>query len=151
MDKSPLRSLYLNIEDIVIYTIVKNFFEAAFEVLEVEKKEKHTITKTIGIQGLFDALRKIIEEDIKKANQKVNDVNFKKEYYITFFEKIKDVDFSTDFYAQFSNVGRTQISDTVLIANEYIKIIDKENLNDGELKKNEYISKIKTYISPKTS
>ncbi len=150
-DKSPLRQLFLNIEDIVIYTIIKNFFEAAFEVLDLKNKNKVTIIKTIGIQGLFDALKKIIEVDIKKANNHINDVNFKKDYYKTFFNKIKDVDFSTDFYAQFSNVGRTQISDTLLIANDYVKIIEKEDLKDTDIRKNEYITKIKTYINPKTS
>ncbi len=145
-DKSPLRELYLNVEDIVIYKIIYNFFEAAFESLDLTNPSKSILTKTIGIQGLFDALKKVLEADISNVNGDLEQVNFKKQYYIEKFKRIINVDLGEDFFARFSNIGRSQITDVFLLANGYISSISKQDMSDREKTRFEYLAKLQEFI-----
>ncbi|MEA3051903.1 MAG: hypothetical protein QOG72_806 [Sphingomonadales bacterium] len=56
-DRSPLRSAFLEKEDAVIYQLVKNFLLACEQVFWRNAKPNSFITKTVGVQALFDILR----------------------------------------------------------------------------------------------
>ena len=58
----PLRKLYIDGADRTLYDAVNNFFEVAFEKLEPKMRtdgKMPMVTRTIGIQALFDLLRLI--------------------------------------------------------------------------------------------
>lgn len=130
-DSSPLRQLFLDNQDIVVYKIVYNFFKAAEIKLFNDAADASSIIKTIGIQGLFDSLRKILLSDIQH-NINLNDIDFSQTRYEAMLEKVSTVDFTNDFY-QFSAVGRANVAETILLANDLVQTPNiAEARNEGE-------------------
>ena len=122
---TPLRSFYIENNDLLIYKIVTNFFKAADNVLFHKTLGNSTyIKKTVGIQALFDVLRDILVKEIE--NKKIG-VSFFESYLI----KVSSVDFNDDFY-QASGTGKTRIRNTILYAINYKS--DTE-IKDEDLKK----------------
>ncbi|MDP2450745.1 MAG: DGQHR domain-containing protein [Polaromonas sp.] len=56
-DRSPLRQAYLSDQDAVIYTMALNFLVACEKVFWSHATPGSFITKTVGVQALFDILR----------------------------------------------------------------------------------------------
>lgn len=149
-DASPFRALYLDNEDIVIYKIVYNFFKAAEIILFENAPANSSIIKTIGIQGLFDSLRKISLIDLKLNQNVINKIDFSQDRYKAMLEKVVNVDFTDTLY-QFSAVGRANVAETILFANGIIetpKIVDAKTPEELQLieRKIELHSKIKKFI-----
>lgn len=159
IDNSPLRILYLQEQDLVIYKIVCNFFNAAKKVLFSNAANDSTIVKTVGIQGLFDVLKRLINSDINNAkSQIVTDdeevnifsiikaIDFSEIKYVNFLSKVENVNFG-DKYFQFSGVGKARITNIILFANNMIEApqaLNPEMINDNDkLEKN--ASKITEY------
>ncbi|OUC13405.1 MAG: DNA phosphorothioation-associated DGQHR protein 1, partial [Alkalinema sp. CACIAM 70d] len=61
-DKSPLRSSYTEINDNLIYTLVLNYLIACHDVFWTPAKDDSFILKTVGVQALFDILRKLAKQ-----------------------------------------------------------------------------------------
>lgn len=101
-DKSPLRYLYIDGNDQVIYLIVKNFFLAVNETFWRESKLGSFIIKTIGAQALMDILRKLCSEAIDAKDISVG-------YFASRLIGAKDVDFSRAEFQNASGSGRTRI------------------------------------------
>lgn len=106
-DKTPLRSYYLNCNDLLIFTMVKNYFNAASELLWNGNCRSY-IRKTVGFQALFDVLRALCVEAIAA-----------KDVSKAFFERklmpCKAINFDDDFF-QASGTGRQRIRNTIEIA-----------------------------------
>jgi DNA phosphorothioation-associated DGQHR protein 1 len=56
-DSSPLRDLYLDKNDELFFTIVRNFLEACEDLFWHNAPRNSFITRTVGVQALFDILR----------------------------------------------------------------------------------------------
>lgn len=107
-DSSPLRDLYLSGNDGVLYKLLINYFKACENIFWNHANETSFITKTIGIQALFDIL-KIISNQAVYTDQKIS---------ISYFEARlsngKNLDFSKVEYTQASGAGRRKIREAIL-------------------------------------
>lgn len=106
-DNSPLRNLYLSGNDGVLYRLLINYFKACENIFWNQAPEESFITKTIGIQALFDIL-KLISNKAVYTDQKIS---------IAYFESIlhnaREIDFSKTEYTQASAAGRRKIRDAI--------------------------------------
>ncbi|MFA7650577.1 MAG: DGQHR domain-containing protein [Flavobacteriaceae bacterium] len=116
-DNSVLRKFYLDNNDVFIYKVIVNYFNAVNEVLFVSSKDSSFIKKTVGIQALFNVLRIILTEKLEI------DKNISFDYFKSFLEKIKDIDFSDNFFTA-SGIGKSRIQNVILIKLGYKKIDD---------------------------
>ncbi|WP_461055372.1 ParB N-terminal domain-containing protein [Spirosoma arcticum] len=133
-DNSPLRYQYLEALDLVIYKIVFNYFKAAENVLFDNAPVNSSIIRTIGIQGLFDALRRILNQE-KDIDRTLKTADLRKERFVKLFDEVRKVDFSSDFF-QFSGVGRGNITDVLLVAGGYIEFPREEDAkNEKDLER----------------
>jgi hypothetical protein len=58
-DKSPLRDVFIERNDSLIYKMAENYLSACNSVFWAEAKPDSYIVKTVGVQALFDVLRKM--------------------------------------------------------------------------------------------
>lgn len=120
-DKSPLRKEYLSKEDDYIFEIIKNFLEAVKETVWRDFNPKSYIFKTVGVQALFDFLKRILlKERIEE-----------KEDFIKYLTPALDYDFSSSA-VQASGIGRKDIRNTLLLSS---KIITGDMLNENDFEK----------------
>jgi len=103
-DKSPLRYYYLESNDLLIYTIAKNYFNAVDRVLW-RNADRSFIRKTVGIQALFEVLRSICSEAIE-----AKDVS--EEYFSAKLKKCGEINFADDFF-EASGRGRQRIRNAI--------------------------------------
>jgi len=101
-DKSPLRQAFIEGNDAVIFKMVLNYLRAADRVFWDNAKEGSFIFRTVGVQAVFDILRKLAAEAFEK-----------KDISSAYFEKIlapaKQIDFSSTEFQNASGSGRTFI------------------------------------------
>lgn len=106
-DKSPLRDAYVSAQDSVIYKMTLNYLIACDEVFWKRAKTGSFIVKTVGVQALFDVLRKFAadaydERDIRAAR------------FIELLKPAEDIDFSDSQYRNASGSGRSLIRNAIL-------------------------------------
>lgn len=101
-DRSPLRSLYLETRDKVLLGAVTNFFRAALDVAGPDVSTDSYLTKTVGMQALFDTLREL-------APMALADRDFSEEWFKGRLEPVASVDFTHQVFQQASGQGRTLI------------------------------------------
>lgn len=116
-DSSPLRDLYLDGNDKVIYLSTMNFFRAANTIFWKNAKEGSYITKTVGIQALFDIFRDLAGSALKKKD-------FSERYFADILSKAENLDFSSQIFVNASGSGRTAIKTCIAIC---IGLIDKNS------------------------
>jgi DNA phosphorothioation-associated DGQHR protein 1 len=105
--KAPLRELYLEVRDIVIYGLILNYLTVADELFW-HKPKPGFIRKTIGIQALFDVLAVLLPEQL-------NSKDLKKEAWRAHLQPAAKIDF-TDRLFHASGSGRTQVKKALLLA-----------------------------------
>lgn len=101
-DKSVLRSAYIDSNDNLIYLTVRNFLEAADSVFWKRAKDGSFIIKTVGIQALFDILRKLASSAVEKK-----DVSIKS--FADRLSAASNIDFAADNFRNASGSGRSEI------------------------------------------
>jgi len=101
-DKSPLRSVYLANQDAVIYTMTLNYLAACEKVFWETATAGSFITKTVGVQALFDILRVHAKEAYEARN-------ISTEYFARKLEPAGGIDFSADQFRNASGSGRSVI------------------------------------------
>ncbi|ENU60077.1 hypothetical protein L291_2665 [Acinetobacter guillouiae MSP4-18] len=101
-DKSPLRHLYLQNNDISIYKIIMNYVIACNTVFWKKAPKNSFIIKTVGIQALFD----ILKLRVSKAYDE--DENVSIEYFINLLQPASIIDFTDDQFNA-SGSGRSKI------------------------------------------
>lgn len=108
-DTSPLRDYYLNGNDNFIYTLVFNYLTACNEVFWKEAPSNSFIIRTVGIQALFDILRKIIPESLllKKIS---------KDFFIEKLLPAQSIPFHNAEFINASGSGRREIRNAIEIA-----------------------------------
>lgn len=110
-DKSPLRNVYLSNSDAVIYTMTLNYLIACEAVFWKNAPEGSFITKTVGVQALFDILRTLAwdaydHRDISAA------------YFSSKLQPAGSIDFSAETFRNASGSGRSTIRKAIQSAIE---------------------------------
>jgi DNA phosphorothioation-associated DGQHR protein 1 len=127
-DRTPLRSLYMDSNDLAIYTIIKNFFCVTDEVYWARVQQEGVISyivKTIGIQALFGALKAILSKHFEE------DKDVSTSYFRRFLFPSSNVDFNDNFF-QASGIGKTRIRSIILAGAEIWPIIDLKKEDQRE-------------------
>ena len=99
--KTPLRELYINENDELIYKAIKNYFTAVEGTLWTSTNIGSYITKTVGIQALFD-----ISVPIMKHATDAKDLSAG--YFEEILAPTSGFEFSNDFF-QASGTGRGRV------------------------------------------
>jgi len=107
-DKSPLRELYLQLNDKVIYMAVKNFLIAAQELFWSKCSLDSFICKTIGVQALFDVLLAISREGFATKT-------FSVDFFIKKLGPAADIDFGNERFKNASGSGRLLIKNCIFV------------------------------------
>jgi DNA phosphorothioation-associated DGQHR protein 1 len=121
-DKTPLRELYLQTNDLAIYTAVKNYFTAVRRLFWSHYRERSYITRTVGIQALFDVLRRILNDFRDKKKISVD-------YFTERLSRAADIDFSDPFF-QASGIGRSRIRNIIELV---MGLITEDDLNEPDV------------------
>jgi hypothetical protein len=106
-NKVPLRDLFLDVRDIVIYGLVLNYLAVA-EELFWRRPTPGFIRKTIGIQALFDVLAVLLPEQLRSKN-------LTKDAWRDHLRPAAKIDF-TDRIFHASGSGRTRVKKALLFA-----------------------------------
>ena len=101
-DGTPLRELYMEGNDLAIYTVIENFFSAANGAFWANAGNRSYIRKTVGLQALFDILRLLLKRDF--AEHKA----ISKQYFLDILRPARQIDFSDEVF-QASGIGRSRI------------------------------------------
>ncbi|KRT17775.1 hypothetical protein ASU31_00305 [Pedobacter ginsenosidimutans] len=120
-DKSPLRIQYLDRDDDYIFKIIFNYLSAIKETLWKTYDPKSYIFKTVGVQALFDVLKRILQINILTEQN-----DFK-----SLLETAQIYDFSSSA-VQASGIGRKDIRNAILLTME---IINQDILTENDLNK----------------
>jgi DNA phosphorothioation-associated DGQHR protein 1 len=108
-DRSPLRPLYLDGNDKVLYSITTNYLTACKSLFWESAREGSFIIKTVGVQALFDILRLLGPEilDTRKAS-------------VAFFTErlapARTIDFAGEGFRNASGSGRGEIKNAIKAA-----------------------------------
>ncbi len=129
-DGTPLRNMYLQINDKFIYVTVENYFIAVDEVLFRYKGNSY-ITKTIGIQALFAFLYEILKRKLEE------DRNISTDYFKRFLKPAKDIDFGESIFPP-AGVGKNRIVNLLKLLNGFILIDDLKEDNFTEWYKSKF-------------
>jgi hypothetical protein len=107
MPKAPLRELYLDVRDIVIYGLVINYLRAADAVFW-KHPSPGFIRKTIGIQALFDVLADLLPDQLatKDLTEKA---------WLGWLTRAAKIDFSDRLFNA-SGSGRGRVKNALLIS-----------------------------------
>lgn len=105
-DSSPLRDVYITGNDALIYKMVLNYLNAADSVFWTDASESSFIFRTIGVQAIFDILRKIAAEAFEGRDISTS-------YFEGRLEQARDIDFSSTEFQNASGSGRTFIRKTI--------------------------------------
>lgn len=105
-DKSPLRELYLQLNDKVIYTAVKNFLVAAQDLFWSKCKPDSFICKTVGVQALFDVLLAIAKEGFATRT-------FSVDFFAQKLAPAAEINFGNERFKNASGSGRLLIKNCI--------------------------------------
>ncbi|SKB62693.1 DNA phosphorothioation-associated DGQHR protein 1 [Parapedobacter luteus] len=120
-DKSPLRQEYLDKNDEYIFKVIFNFLSAAKNTIWKDYDPKSYIFKTVGVQALFDILKRILQHE-----------RLTEEYeFETYLETAMKYDFSSSS-VQASGIGRRDIRNAILYSTG---LVDEKPLKPEDLKK----------------
>lgn len=106
-DNSPLRDLYINNKDGLLYKILINYFNACEQIFWKNSSENSYIIKTVGIQALFDVLRVLAFDAYK-----LKDFSF--DYFSEKLNQAAQIDFNDPKLMSASGSGRSAIRKVIL-------------------------------------
>jgi DNA phosphorothioation-associated DGQHR protein 1 len=115
-DSSPLRELYLNSQDAVVYTLTRNFFAAIHQLLWSHATGRSYIVKTVGIQASFDLLKRLATDFVGSKDISEGVVRRR-------IRQLADVDFEDSFF-QASGKGRVRIRNVMLLKLGLVEVDD---------------------------
>lgn len=114
-DKTPLRELYLQGNDALIYKIVSNYLSACDAVFWSNASAESFITRTIGVQALFDILRPM-------ATSAVENKDISSDYFKSILLPAGSIDFSDVQFKNASGSGRSIIARSI---KEVIEVVPR--------------------------
>lgn len=101
-DRSPLREEFISANDTLIYKMVENYLEACQNVFWKEAPLRSYILKTVGVQALFDVLRKMAPVALEAKDLRVA-------YFEGKLRHAADIDFSAVEFQVPAGAGRSAI------------------------------------------
>jgi len=101
-DRSPLREVFIEVNDALMYKITLNYLMACENVFWSHANDESFIFRTIGAQAIFDVLRKIAPDALEARRISV-------QYFTEILEKARQIDFSDERFRNPSGSGRTEI------------------------------------------
>lgn len=107
-DGSPLRDLYIDCEDKILFHVVLNFFKACKKVLWDIAPPDSFITKTVGIQALFDILKQISKDAVNK-----DEIDIRPIYFEELLKPANKINFADQLYKNASGSGRKEIREAL--------------------------------------
>ena len=107
-DASPLRDLYLDTNDELFFTIVRNYLQACEELFWQGAPRNSFITRTIGVQALFDILRLLAPRVLAAKDASVTFMKLQ-------LQNAAGLDFTLDRYNA-SGSGRTEVKRAIAAA-----------------------------------
>lgn len=105
-DQSPLREIYIQQNDSLIYRMVDNYTRACNELFWRQAAMGSYIVKTVGVQALFDILRKL-------ATTAIAAKNIRQAYFEEKLTPAADLDFSDERFRVPAGAGRSLIRKTI--------------------------------------
>lgn len=106
-DKSPLRDAYIDVQDKVIYLMVRNFLTACDEIFWSKDDTDSFITKTVGVQALFDILKLLATKAYELKDIRVS-------YFKKILEPASTINFNDAEFNNASGAGRSKIRRSIL-------------------------------------
>ncbi|SFD95133.1 DNA phosphorothioation-associated DGQHR protein 1 [Salipiger profundus] len=101
-DKSPLRDVYIEGNDALIFKMVLNYLKACERTFWATAKPDSFILRTIGVQAVFDILRQL-------AGRSYDDRNISEGYFVEKLTGAGEINFAEDRFKNPSGSGRTVI------------------------------------------
>lgn len=101
-DNTPLRDVFIDGNDALIYKMVLNYLKASEDIFWRNASEDSFIFRTIGVQAIFDILRRIAAWSLEAKDIRV-------EYFSELLEGARDIDFAAERFRNPSGSGRTAI------------------------------------------
>lgn len=105
-DASPLRTLYLEANDVVLHKIVSNYFTAVDRIVWSKYRFDAYDKKTVAVQAFFDVLRLV-------APNAVRDRDVSVDYFANVLSGASRIDFEAKAFGNFSGAGRKFIRDVI--------------------------------------
>ncbi|MBC6407911.1 MAG: DGQHR domain-containing protein [Rhodobacteraceae bacterium] len=105
-DKSPLRDVYIRGNDLLIYKMVLNYVKACEKVFWSNASPESFMRRTIGVQAVFDILRKI-------AGDAYEERDISEGYFSRRIGPAGKTDFSDERFRNPSGSGRVLIRRTI--------------------------------------
>ena len=105
-DRSPLRAAYIEGNDALLYATVLNYVKACEDVFWTDFRDGSFIVRTVGVQAVFDILRKL-------AVQAHADKDISVRYFTDKIAGARSVDFADESFKNASGSGRTFIRKTI--------------------------------------
>lgn len=105
-DRSPLRDAYIKGNDALLYKTVLNYVKACDDVFWGNISTGSFIVRTVGVQAVFDILRKL-------APQAYEDRDISVGYFVDKIDAARRIDFSDEKFKNASGSGRTFIRKTI--------------------------------------
>lgn len=118
-DKSPLRKYYIDNNDLLIYEIIKNFFNAFEKVFQ----QKDILYKTTGLEAQFDILKRILIKHLE------DDKNIGESYFASKLKTADQIDFDNPFFTSASGISRSRIRNSILFK---LGILSEEKLSKSK-------------------
>lgn len=106
-DKSPLRAAYIDVQDKVIYLMVRNFLTACNEIFWTKNDTNSFIIKTVGVQALFDILKILAADAYELKDIRVS-------YFKNILAPAATIDFTSSEFNNASGAGRATIRRSIL-------------------------------------
>jgi DNA phosphorothioation-associated DGQHR protein 1 len=116
IDHSPMRQLYLSGNDLLLYTVIKNFFLAVELGFWKNGEDPGFIRKTVGVQALFLILKMICRDALDKKNVSVD-------YFRTQLSPAFKINFHDNFFHA-SGAGKARIKNVIALC---LGLIDAED------------------------
>ena len=105
-DRSPMRSVFIEGNDALLYKMVLNYVTACELVFWRDASNSSFIFRTIGVQAVFDILRKLTANAYEDRNISVR-------YFTEKIAAAKEIDFAAEKFRNPSGSGRTLIRKTI--------------------------------------
>lgn len=101
-DRSPLRDLFIDEQDALLFAMVLNYLKVCQSLFWEEAKPGSFIVKTVGVQALFDILRKLAVEAAAVGDAR-------EEFFARRLRPAQDIDFAGIQFQNASGTGRSII------------------------------------------
>ena len=114
-DNSALREMYLRGYDEVLFDVIENCFSSLIQSYPSVHEGETCLTKTVGIQGVFEFLNTYILLARNKVSNSLEKVDLTKGKFDSLFSHIGLMDYTNVIFMASTAIGKRRIRDSLLI------------------------------------